>query len=431
MKNTLLLSLIIYGLVLAGLGTRNGTFLVLAIPIMLYLAIGLLYEPQQPKLKIKRIISADRITPGQNVTITLIVTNEGQPLEELYLADVVPASLKIIEGQTTLLTSFPSAKTVTLEYTVLGQRGLYRFLEVKVRVNEYLGLFSTKLNLEAANQFFVLPEIAKVKQIAIRPPRTGLYSGLVPARQGGPGIEFFGIREYQAGDPMRWVNERVSARYQQTLFVNEFQQERVVDVGLILDARQQSDARRRNAQQDASSKEIESLFEYSIRATATLSDSFLGNGNRVGLFIYGRSLNWTFPGYGKMQRERIIRALAQAQQGEGKIFEQLEYLPTRLFPVRTQLVLISPLLPDDVDMLIRLRARGYRLLVISPDPISYERKTLPDTQNVNLATHIARVERNLILTQLQQAGIQVLDWPIEIPFHQIAHVALNRVPAQR
>ncbi len=142
-------------------------------------------------------------------------------------------------------------------------------------------------------------------------------------------------------------------------------------------------------------------------------------------------MNWTFPGYGKVQRERIIRALARAKQGDGKIFERLDYLPTRLFPVRSQLVLISPLLADDVEMLIKLRARGYRLMVISPDPISFERKFLPDTDPINLATHISKFERNLILTQLRQAEIQVVDWPVDILFHQIVHTALSQVPRQR
>jgi uncharacterized protein (DUF58 family) len=229
-------------------------------------------------------------------------------------------------------------------------------------------------------------------------------------------VEFFGVREYQPGDPLRWVNNRASARHPQTLFINEFEQERVADVGLILDARQQSDARSPEGL----------LFEHSVRATATLADTFLSVGNRVGLFIYGRSLDWTFPGYGKAQRERILRALARAQQGGGHVFEKLEHLPTRLFPARSQLVLISPLLNEDADLLITLRARGYRLLVISPDPITFERKGLNESPEVELATRFARLERELLLTRLRQADIRVVDWPVDIPFSRAAHTALSR-----
>ena len=421
MQKTVLLGLIICTLVLVGVATRNAGLLALSLPLMVYLGAGLLLEPSIPQLEITRTISTARTTPSEPVIITLTITNQGRQLAELHLMDIAPFGLTLIEGDTNLLVAPKQGQTVTLEYTVKGRRGLYQFDEIKVVAKEPLGLFSSKTTFSAPGQFVVMPEVVRVRRVAIRPPRTGVYSGLIPARQGGPGIEFFGVRQYQPGDPTRWINERAGARYQQTLFVNEFEQERVVDVGLILDARAQSDAR----------AGWDSLFEHSIQATATLADAFIGGSNRVGLFIYGRYLNWTFPGYGKTQRERIFRSLAKAEQGSGKVFEKLHHLPTQLFPVRSQLVLVSPLLPQDPEMLIRLRARGYRLMVISPDPISFEQRSLKSTQTTDLAARLARVERTLILDKLRQAEIQVVDWPVETPFHHIANIALSRLPYQR
>jgi uncharacterized repeat protein (TIGR01451 family) len=421
MKRAILLSLIIYGLVLAGIATRQGRLLALAIPLVLYLALGLLYEPEVPRLSLKRTLSNDRANPNQPVTVTLILTNDGPALEELYISDIVPKGLQVIEGAPNLLITLQTGQTTTLTYIVGGQRGLYRFSAVYVAVRDYLGLFEKQMLLEAPDQFFVLPEIAKVRQIAIKPRRIGVYNGSIPARQGGPGVEFFGVREYQAGDPLRWINARASARYNQQLFINEFEQERMAEVGLILDARQQSDAQ---VGQTA-------LFEYSIQAAATLAETFLSGGNRVGLFIYGRSLDWTLPGYGKVQLERILRVLARAEQGDGKIFENLDHLPTRLFPARSQLVLMSPLLKQDPETLVKLRAKGYQLMVISPDPIDFEQRNLKPSPLAALAARMARLERNLTLNQLAHAGVQVVDWPVEIPFHQIAHQALGRLPMHR
>ena len=54
-------------------------------------------------------------------------------------------------------------------------------------------------------------------------------------------MEFFGIREYEPGDEMRWVNAKITARHTQKVFVNQFEQERAADIGLILDVRKQSD----------------------------------------------------------------------------------------------------------------------------------------------------------------------------------------------
>ena len=90
-----------------------------------------------------------------------------------------------------------------------------------------------------------------------------------------------------------------------------------------------------------------------------------------------------------------------------------------------------PLLADDAEMLIKLRARGYRLLVISPDPVSFESEWLESEDAVALATQIARVERRLLFTHLRAANIQLVDWNVKLPFHRVAYDALTRLPVER
>ena len=420
MKPYLLLTALIVVLTIVGMAIRNGVLLLMVLPLMMYLGAGLLLQPAAPSLSAARRLSTDRAYAGEPVHVTLTVTNLGRRLSELRLVDAVPPGLTIVKGTSSLLTPLEAGQSITLEYTVTGKRGLHRFGPGQAEGRDPLGLFGRETAISAPGQFFVLPSLTRLRRVTIRPPRTGVFSGLIPARQGGPGVEFFGVREYQPGDPTRWLNQRAGARHQQRLFVNQFQQERMVDVGLILDARLQSDAVVRG----------DSLFEYSVEAAATLADTFLNNGNRVGLFIYGRSLDWTYPGYGKVQQERILRALARARQGEGSVFEKLEHLPTQLFPVRSQLVFVSPLLPQDAGVLITLRARGYRLLVISPDPVAFEAYKLPQSKSAKLALRMGQLERQLTVDQLRQAGVQVVDWPVATPFYQMATTALHSLPRQ-
>jgi uncharacterized protein (DUF58 family) len=258
----------------------------------------------------------------------------------------------------------------------------------------------------------------KLRRLAIRPQRTRSAAGSVPARLGGSGIDFFGVREYRTGEPRRWINWRASARHPASLFTSEFQRERIADVGLILDARRSTDVRR----------DGDSLFEYAVQAAATLAQVFLSDGNRVGLLVYGHFLDWTYPGYGKVQRELILRALARAETGDSQVFDSLDFLPTRYLPAQSQLVLISPLCPDDVPMLVRLRARGYQLLVIRPDPIRFEVGDGRQHPDLELAVRVLRVERGLVLRKLQQAGVQVVDWSVDQPFDQVVHANLSRMP---
>ena len=88
---------------------------------------------------------------------------------------------------------------------------------------------------------------------------------------------------------------------------------------------------------------------------------------------------------------------------------------------------LAALLPDDAEVLITLRARGYRLLVISPDPIPFERQRLAESEAVAVAARLANLERQLLLARLRQADIRVVDWPVETPFEYAAHAALSRM----
>jgi uncharacterized protein (DUF58 family) len=300
---------------------------------------------------------------------------------------------------------------------VTGSRGSYDFQGVQVTASERLGLVQRCETLPAPACLSIMPNPLRLRRMAIHPSRTRGYAGPIPARQGGSGTDFFGVREYQLGDPRRSINWRVSARHPSTLFTNEFERERIADVGLILDARQRTEIRLRG----------DSLFEHAVRATASLAEAFLREGNRVGLLVYGELVDWTFPGYGKVQRERILRSLARAATGQSMVFEHLDFLPTRLFPAKSQIVLVSPLCQDDLPTLLRLRARGYQLLVIRPDPTAFELTTLKSQPGAEMAARILAVERTLMLLRMRQAGIQVVDWRVEEPFDQVMHAALARM----
>ena len=418
MGRLVLLAGLVYGLLLIGLATLNGGLLALALPIIVYLGAALIYAPDVPKLQITRELSADRVQADAPVAVKLSIRNESGRLEEVLVEDLMPRGLKLIEGQPNKVVLLPPEKILEITYTVSGPRGRYEFQQVRVTAADHLGLFRREVLLAAPGSFIVLPQVPKLRQVMIRPLRTRASTGLIPARVGGPGVEFFGVREYQTGDPLRWVNWRVTARYPRRIYSNEFEQERVADVGLVLDARQRHDLQANG----------DSLFEHAVRATASLADAFLRDGNRVAMLTYGAGLSWLFPGYGRLQRERILQALARVQTGESEIFDSLDYLPTRLFPPHSQIVIISSLCNADLATLIRLRAHGYELLIISPDPIAFERASAQADATLALGARIAQRERAILLQRLRQAGAQIVDWPVEKPLDQAVLASLGRVP---
>lgn len=419
MLRTFLLALLLYALVVTGLATLRGELLALALPLALYLLGGFLRAPAEPSLEVTRTLSAERVSPGAPVKVTLTLTNTGSGIDEVQVRDHISPALEVIEGSARRMFSLKAGQSLTWTYTVCGQRGYYPFPALHITVRDHFGLAQRERTLSTPGQLFVLPPVLRVRRVVIRPRQTRVYSGAIPARIGGPGVEFFGVREYQPGDSPHWINWRASARHPQVIFSNEFEQERVADVGIVLDGRYRTNVIGGDR----------SLFEYAVLAAAAMADAFINQGNRVGFLLYGRYLNWTFPGYGKIQRERILQALSHAEPGESQVFADLGYIPARLFPSHSQIVLVSPLVEDDLEVLVRLRSRGYQVMVISPDPVAFELDNLPSSPTNDAAARVVRMERQLFLMRLKRAGVQVLDWNVKHPFDQMVGAALGRPPA--
>jgi len=417
MNRTFLLALLTYAFILAGLATFNQGLIIAGMICVVYIAAGYLFSFGEINVEIQRSIEPGRVSPDTPIEIHLSIRNKGDLLAEFFLKDLLPPKLHIIAGSNDLLTEIKSGETIEHSYTVCGGRGIYFYDDVQVKANDRLGMITRQELVKAQGSIFIMPYVPKIKHVSIRPRQTRDYSGTIPARIGGPGVEFFGVRAYQDGDPLHRINWRTSARFQNSLFSNDYMQERVTDIGLILDARQLTNIQTRDG----------NLFEHQISAVAAMADTLLTHGNRVGLLIYGHFLDWTFPGYGKVQRERIFHALARAQIGDSLVFEDLANLPTKVFPIKSQIILFSSLREEDSPFLINLRARGYQVMIISPDPIIFQLRDLPRNYETELGARLSNIERNILINKLRNAGIIVLSWDTSIPFDSAMQLTLHRL----
>jgi hypothetical protein len=108
------------------------------------------------------------------------------------------------------------------------------------------------------------------------------------------------------------------------------------------------------------------------------------------------------------------------------VFGSIGNLPVRLFHPRTQILVITSLPKGDHEHIIRLRALGYSVLLVSPDPVAFVSASLPNPSTErSQATRLARVERMLMLNRMRQAQIQVLDWDVRLPFESAMHKSLS------
>lgn len=417
MKSPFLLIVgLIFGMIILGLATLQNELLILAIPLVTYLCAAILQRPEAVQFTVTRQVIPETAPQGTPITVKLTLTNEGAAIDELAVEDVLPYGVRQLDGKSTWVSFLPERGKVELEYVIEAPRGEYDVYEVRVYARDFSGLFEETLVFKTTPQLVIHPHYPKVDRIKIRPPQTRGFSGPIEARQGGTGIGFWGIREYQPHDPRRQINWRRTARSERELYTNLFEQERVADVGLILDSRE-----RTNIIGDG-----DSLFEHAVRATAALAENFLDDGNRVSLLVYGSGIGRVYPGYGRLQRNRILHELARATPGMNYALENLTHLPTRLFPAKSQLVLISPLIPQDIPTIARMRAYGYAVLVVSPDPIAYEAALYSDFSSP--AYRIASAERSFMLRQVRQSGAQIVNWQVTAPLEAVIRETLARQP---
>lgn len=416
----ILLAGVAYMLIFIGLVMLNGTTIALAIPPVVYLVATLVHQAPHIQLNAERAVNADTLPQNTPIEVNVKIKNIGPDLDEVLIEDHLPQGLELIDGKTRILTSLPHDAEISMRYKVRGPRGSYTLNELHVSASDHLGVLREHAILPAAARFVYLPDITRLRKVAIRPQRTHGHFGPIPSRQAGSGVDFYGLREYQMGDPRRWINWRASTRHEQRIFVNQFEQERIADVGIIVDARMQSNITLPGGK---------SLFEYSVLAAGSLSEALLDDGNRVALLIYGYGIDRTFRGYGKVHQERILYALGRARTGHNFALESLGYLPTRFFPAGSQIVMISPLMMNDVPALSQLRACGYELMIVSPDPTDFEARALG--VKGELPYELARVERVLLLRKLQRLGIRILDWSVDQPFEPLVRATLSRVSPGR
>jgi uncharacterized protein (DUF58 family) len=414
-----------YLLVFSALLFFRADLAALSLPFLVYLAVGVYFSPRRLRLDLERRLSAERVAGSKDAEVFLSLTNHGETLEEVYVEDRLEKRTGSSPTAKPLsLQTLPAGSPLDLRYIMERQRGEHLFEGLYVRASDHSGLFIREELLHTPGKVSFYPLPARLKRIPLRPRVTRGFAGYIPSRQGGSGTDFFGVREYQPGDPQRRINWRISARENETLYANEFEQERVVDIGLILDARQPGYPPR---VQDGSA----GLFESSVSAASSLAKSFLEDGNRVSLLIYGETIERVFPGYGKLQFDRIQRTLARAQLGFNYALENLQYLPTRLFPAHSQLVMISPLHQEDAPFYRRLLSQGYDVILVSPDPISEEARQLEGTPDIELAVRLARIDRAVQLKTIKKFGVRVVDWQPDRPLDGALQHALRSVPVGR
>lgn len=414
---------IIIGLLIMALIARNGDIAWMMVPFLVYLGLGLMQTPPVENLRFSadRSLEQRRLNGSTFVDMSLTVQNQADETVQLSIHETMQAGMNLTDGELCCRVALHPGESTELKYTFEAVRGNFYWESIRAVVSDPLGLIETELLLPASARIQVRPQVKKFKAIPFRPDSTLHSPGSIPARLGGSGTDFFGVREYHSGDSLRWLNWRLNARHPRKFFTKEFEQEEIAEIGLILDARQSTNPLIGD----------ESLFEYGVGATASLAEMFLHQGHRVSLLVFGETMVNAFPGYGKLQLHRIMSCLSKAKVGtENRTNINLNFLPIRMFPSHALIIIISSLTSFDRSLFLRMRAFGYQTLLISPDPIDFAHLSLAKDTASRLAIRATHVQRRLMLRDIAHLQIPVIDWQVSQPLFPLVRNALTRFRGQ-
>lgn len=399
-------------LMLLGFVVDEHILVVLSLPSTL-LALGSLVRPfSSPEISISMRSRPARISAGESTEIDILIENTGRSGCYLSMQSTVgsysaqPESLALLLG--------PGQKVVTRHRTVLP-RGRHRLPPIELRIFDDTGFRVILRRHESHDEVEVWP-----RSELLSPPELDRASvppfpkiGQSATERSGSGTEWLGVRTYYAGDPLRRVNWRAWARTRQ-LYTNDYAFERSVEAWVVLDARSRSYPSRASL----------GLFEASVSACASLSRTLMAQGHRVALYVYGGAVDDFVPlGTGPRHVERVLARLSRVSRQAGVAFSSLSNFPTQLIRLHQLLYLVSPLVDGDAPLIERLSVAGYRITVVSPDPLAFRESELRKDEAGKAAWRIARIERTAELRFLARSGCIVVDWDprdsLSLSFRQV------------
>lgn len=393
-------------LLACGLGFRNSNLIVAAAPLVVVLVVSRLVDSEPTlALEFKHTGPATSIFEGESAEIRVKVRNRGPKLSSLEVYDRIPEGLSLASGTNHSFVSLGRNETLELSFTVQPEVfGTYKVGPIKARAFSPTGFYGEEQTTGSTIDVKVYPKVQYVKQIGIRPPLARNWPGEILTKKHGSGLEFYGIRDYSPGDPLRRVNWKASARYPD-LLSNQYRGEFGGDAIIVLDGRRQSEI----------GVPPESTLTYSIRATAVIAYRLLRDRNRVGLLAFGDNLLKLRPGFGRRQFDTVLTVLAGFKAGGAWGIENVPAYLSLFFSRLNQVVFISPLVDAKAyATVIQVAAKGYPTMVVSPSPMEFERRRDGTTPAEKLAEKLIRLERDSKIATLRRYAT-VVDWNTREP----------------
>ncbi|HOG46929.1 MAG TPA: DUF58 domain-containing protein [Anaerolineae bacterium] len=323
----------------------------------------------------RRRLSERRAFAGETLTLELSVANRKLlPLSWLRIEDECPLELTVLDAEllpspqptTGYLTSLLSMRwfeQVRWRLRLRGDsRGYYQLGPAHLTSGDLFGLFHREATAEGRDTLIVYPRIYGMEALGL--PAKEPFGDSRAAQQmlEDPSCTV-GIRDYGAGDPLRRVHWKATARRQQ-LQVRVFEPTTHLQLLICLNV-----ATLPNAWQGS----IPELLEQAVSVAGSLASFGAEHKYEVGLVANGcwplsdQPLR-VLPGRSPYQLAYVLEALAAVSpMPTGRLADLLLKTSARL-PWGATLAVVTAVVDDDlIEAMERLHAAGRRLVLFSLD----------------------------------------------------------------
>lgn len=375
-----------------GFGTARPTLVYLASVFLLMLILGYLTSTTLlPHVTASRE-AHPRAFHGDTVNVALYIHNASGlslPLvevEDYFTPDEVPNKQLLvseaIRGRSVCRIEYPG--------TCVKRRGMYTIGPIKLTLTDPLGLFEPTRTISDTMDFAVYPEILPLERVPIE-GRSNVFSfGHENSLLAGRSLDFFGVREYLPGDPIRHIHWPSTARTGR-IVVREFERTVTDQLTLLLDLQRSSIA----------GLGEHSTPEYVIKMAAALAHHSLMRGHEVQLLGVGEAPLDVPLGRGGAHEAFILEELAKVRpRGQTPLSDVLRFHIDRIPDGSTLVILfasVSVSMEAFVDAWTLLRSRHVRILAVLID----------DTTFLQLDRY--RTRRDGVSVELVEARSRLLD----------------------
>ena len=310
----------------------------------------------RPKVRLTRLLPPP-VSAGDLLTYRVRVENVGRwTARQLLVEDRgLPPDLRKV-GEPEIIERLGPGETAEVKVSLLCRmRGVYPLSRLQAASAFPSGIFKWPRRVRTSDRLVVYPSFTRLEAFDVPHGRNYQPGGIAVASQVGESTEFFGTRDYRAGDRTRDLHWPSFARTGR-LIVKEFQEEYFVRLAMVLDVESRTAAQDRR-------------LEKSLSLAAGIADALARRDYIIDLFAAGPQVFRFQAGRALAHVEHILEILASLDSGARLDMQALE---AALLPEAPRLSAAILLMMDwdeaRAGLVQKLKANGVAVRVLSMRP---------------------------------------------------------------